>query len=68
MILYFRRNYNWTPVRYYRLSQLSFYYRFPLIFHLRKQHLTTVNPHSMRAMAEDGNKKAAISLKIDRES
>lgn len=30
--------------------------------------LTTVNPHSMRAMAEDGNKKAAIVLKIDRES
>ena len=24
--------------------------------------LTTVNPHSMRAMAEDGNKKAAIVL------
>ena len=22
--------------------------------------LTTVNPHSMRAMAEDGNKKAAL--------
>ena len=26
--------------------------------------LTTVNPHSMRAMAEDGNKKAAIVLKL----
>ena len=26
--------------------------------------LTTVNPHSMRAMAEDGNKKAALVLKL----
>lgn len=26
--------------------------------------LTTVNPHSIRAMAEDGNKKAAIVLKL----
>lgn len=30
--------------------------------------LTTVNPHSMRAMAEDGNKKSCYCFKIDRES
>ena len=54
------------PSMILQIIAIIIYYCF-LLFSSAETALTTVNPHSMRAMAEDGIKKLLL-FKIDRES
>ena len=50
------------PSMILQIMHIIFINAFLLIFSSAETALTTVNPHSMRAMAEDGNKKKKLLL------